>query len=168
MAFSKYDRDGDGKLSMVELGTMLREQGHKLDYASAERAMELAAGAGAKELSLEGFLNMMERHATRSCGYAEHQKDLLRQVFHAYDTNRSGSLEVREISALLSDLGRAPQSREEAEDMKKLIAECRPDALAGPVCFDEFLHLARRLDDLDALSLEEGKIVPDQSFLRGL
>jgi len=168
VAFSKYDRDGDGKLSLLELGTMLREQGQKLDYASAERAMELAAGGG-KELSLEGFLKIMEQHAARSCGYSEHAKDLLSNIFKAYDSNFTGSLEVLEISALLSDMGRAPMSRQEAEDMKHLISECRQDGVAGPLRFDEFLHFARRLDDLDAsAAAQNGEVVPETSFLREL
>lgn len=150
LTFSSYDQDGDGRLSVLELGTMLRDQGmQSLDYRSAQKALELTASPGAKGLRLEGFLRLLKFQKDNHMGYSDQELTLLRDVFHAYDVNKSGSLETLEISELLADMGRAPQSREEAEELKAAVASCRLARVPGPISFKEFLCLARKLDDAE-------------------
>ncbi|CAE8612049.1 unnamed protein product [Polarella glacialis] len=148
--FRQWDKDGDGKLSVLELGTMLRSQGIHLDYEAARRALELVAGPGATGLRLSGFLKLVAQpRATATVhvhGCSEDRVSLLQRVFAAYDTNRTGRLETVEVSALLSDLGRVPRTRSESQELSLLIASCRKDELPGPLSFDEFLLLARLLD----------------------
>ncbi|CAE8666199.1 unnamed protein product [Polarella glacialis] len=148
--FRQWDKDGDGKLSVLELGTMLRSQGIHLDYEAARRALELVAGPGATGLRLSGFLKLVAQpRATATVhvhGCSEDRVSLLQRVFAAYDTNRTGRLETVEVSTLLSDLGRVPRTRSESQELSLLIASCRKDELPGPLSFDEFLLLARLLD----------------------
>lgn len=150
LTFSSYDQDGDGRLSVLELGTMLRDQGmQSLDYRSAQKALELTASPGAKGLRLEGFLRLLKFQKDNHMGYSDQELALLRDVFQAYDANKSGSLETLEISELLADMGRAPQSREEAEELKAAVASCRLARVPGPISFKEFLCLARKIDDAE-------------------
>eukprot|EP00930_Biecheleria_cincta_P062363 TRINITY_DN47846_c0_g1_i1.p1 TRINITY_DN47846_c0_g1~~TRINITY_DN47846_c0_g1_i1.p1 ORF type:complete len:630 (-),score=82.14 TRINITY_DN47846_c0_g1_i1:125-2014(-) len=152
LTFSSYDQDGDGRLSVLELGTMLRDQGmQSLDYRSAQKAIELTASPGAKGLRLDGFLRLLKFQKDSHMGYSEQQLTLLRDVFDAYDVNKTGSLETLEISELFADLGRAPETREEAEELKAAIASCRVSRVPGPVTFKEFLCLARKLDDAEVV-----------------
>lgn len=152
LTFSSYDQDGDGRLSVLELGTMLRDQGMQiLDYRSAQKALELTASPGAKGLRLDGFLRLLKLQKDNHMGYSDQQVTLLRDVFHAYDVNKSGSLETLEISELFADLGRAPQTREEAEELKAAVASCRAARIPGPISFKEFLCLARKLDDAEVV-----------------
>jgi len=150
-AFCSYDVDGDGQLSLSEFGQLLHDQNLAVDYDEAIQALEKVAGPGERGLQLESFLGLIEESVEEQQGYSGSEVLTLQAVFDAYDANSSGYLEAREYSALFSDLGLAPSSRQESQSLGDLIASCRPDSKPGPINFTQFLSLARRIDgDFDA------------------
>jgi len=165
-AFSAYDTNGSGTLDVAQFGALLLDQGIELDYKSACQAVETVAGFGERTVDFEAFLRLVDhtkadKAETREKlrGYSEDQAEILQSVFDAYDRNKSGLLETVEYSALLADLGRVPRDSEEQKHLAELIAKCRGGDL-GPLNFQEFLALARCVDQEDGVACEDSVLSP--------
>lgn len=147
MVFDRYDVDRDGTLGVVEFGALLCDNQVDVDYATACQAVELVAGPAAKGVSFEGFRALIAHAKNEQEERLEDDtSSLLRDVFDAYDMNRSGRLEVGEYARLLADLGRAPKTKRESEELGELIASCRNAGAPGPLSFQEFLEFAWRIE----------------------
>merc|ERR1711988_674195 len=128
----------------------LNDQGVPCESAlEAKRAIEMVAGSGEKFIDLDGFVGLIAYDKAERRGYGQESQKILRRVFDAYDTNHTGSLECREFSQLLSDLGHIPRTRKESEELAALVYSCRESGAPGPLSFPEFVLLAQRLDQMD-------------------
>jgi Ca2+-binding EF-hand superfamily protein len=145
--FEWFDRDEDGKLSAQEVRCFLHEQDIEIEnLVDLQSAIELASGKGQHGIDLDGFLGLVAYSKARRRGYSMDDLKTLRQVFDAYDANHSGALETSEWSALLSDSGFAPRTRQESQALGDVVSECCGSGLPGPLKFAEFLLLAERID----------------------
>lgn len=143
---SHYDVDKDGRLSAEELGSMLRDQGMCLDYSGAARVLGLIAGSSVKSVGFEEFGNCVMRMVEKRRGSGGEAIEVLRCAFRSYDANKSGLLEVPEYTQLLNHLGRRPHTEEEWAQQGAAVASCRWDTVPGPLNFDEFVVLARKIN----------------------
>merc|ERR1712139_309006 len=71
---------------------------------------------------------------------AEQKQAQLRVDFDRYDTDRSGELDMREVSCLLSDVGLQPRTRQEQDDIVTLLNEADEDG-SGTFTLEEFATL---------------------------
>jgi len=67
-------------------------------------------------------------------------------TFAFYDKDHSGSLDIGEVSVILSDVGIAPRNRIEQEELGMMIHAADEDG-SGTIDFDEFQHLCQRIDE---------------------
>lgn len=157
-AFVKYDTNRDGQLSLQEFGELILERGLATDHGEARKVIDAATGEGEESVDVEGYVRFSANIKSRLHGYSRDETLLMQSVFDQYDKNRSGLLEASEYTALLTDLGRVPRTRQDSEHLGTLIAACRQDGSLGPMRFDEFLALAWRIDNDDNENATLGKV----------
>jgi len=143
--FKHYDVDRDGLLCAAELGSLLRDHGMCLDYSGASRILELIAGSGARGINAKDFPRSVMHVVEKRRGSGGEAAEVLQCVFGSYDANKSGMLEVPEYTLLLNHLGRRPKKDHEWADQNLLVSSCRRDASPGPLTFQEFVVLARKI-----------------------
>ena len=66
----------------------------------------------------------------------EKQRQQLRDAFHLFDTDRSGSIDAKELKEVM----RALRIEVREEEVRRMIADVGPDA-SGTIDFDEFLQM---------------------------
>jgi len=145
--FNRYDMDESGALSTDEIMVMLKEFGLTPKSGQERYEVEKMLLAVDKdengEVEFRGFLALVRTiRGYRVSRKSEEQKDL----FDKYDKDRSGSLSIPEVSALLADLGQVPCSRKEQEELANLIA-CVDSDGSGTIGFSEMQILCQRVDE---------------------
>lgn len=143
--FSHYDVDHNGRLSVGELGALLRSHGMGIDYVGAGRMMELIAGADAQSVDRAEFTRGVLRLVQKRRGTGGEAIEVLHCVFRSYDLDKSGLLDIQEYTQLLSHLGHVPKRKSDWEDQDMLVSSCRKDGLSGPLDFQEFVVLMRKV-----------------------
>jgi len=78
-------------------------------------------------------------------GYSTEEAAELRGVFDAYDVNRSRTLEATELGKLLEDMGQAPKSVSEQQELRAILERILGGSLR-PLRFREFLELAKIME----------------------
>lgn len=139
-----YDVDDNGRLGAGELGSMLRHNGMCLDYVGSNRVLEMIAGAGVQSISCKDFPSCVLRLVEKRRGTAGEAAEVLQCVFRSYVEQSTGTIVSH--SRLLADLGRKPKTKEEWEDQSALVASCRAEAVSGPLSFQEFIVLMRKVN----------------------
>lgn len=77
---------------------------------------------------------------------SEIQDNELATVFNRYDADRSGELDMREVSILLNDVGLQPRSREDQDGIMLLLQEVDEDG-SNTFSLDEFKTLVSRIKE---------------------
>eukprot|EP00931_Biecheleriopsis_adriatica_P037983 TRINITY_DN21789_c0_g1_i5.p1 TRINITY_DN21789_c0_g1~~TRINITY_DN21789_c0_g1_i5.p1 ORF type:complete len:954 (-),score=220.87 TRINITY_DN21789_c0_g1_i5:56-2917(-) len=99
--------------------------------------------ASERVFSFEDFLVCLKRVRT----YFEKKRvEELQRVFDRLDKDRSGCLDVAEISVLLEELGCSPRNRKEQQELGQLIQSTDKDG-NGVLEFQEFLHLIQCMEE---------------------
>lgn len=152
--FTQYDEDGNGRLTILEFSKFLEDQGMTdFRYSDLEEAVAMVVPEGSTSIDLASFKQLIARglrdEALREeqlCGYSQEDADVLRKVFNAYDANHSGALEAAEVGNLLQDMGQAPNSLSEQEELRAVLERIVGGNLR-PLRFREFLELAKILEE---------------------
>ncbi|KAH7366383.1 hypothetical protein KP509_18G075900 [Ceratopteris richardii] len=97
-AFRRFDADGDGKISPLELGTVLRSLGDELTEEDLILMVKEVDRDGDGFVDLQDFISMYADHAS------SRQEDL-REAFKVFDRNSDGKISVEELYPVLSSLG---------------------------------------------------------------
>merc|ERR1719356_2096567 len=145
--FCRHDLDNSGSLGQDEITHVFLEFG-LLPQAPAERKVvcDMIADADRDqdcELNFEEFLELtgqIRAHSLEGKREAEHS------VFTRYDRDGSGSLSVKEVSVLLCDVGCAPKTRKEQEELSAIIRMVDADG-SGQIDFNEFQVLSQRIEE---------------------
>lgn len=126
--FKKFDVNGDGKISAEELGSIMGSLG------SPATEEELSIMIREVDSDEDGFINLQEFVAlnTKDVNYDE-VLDNLRDAFHVFDTDKSGSISAEELKDVLMSLGEECTLAE----CRKMISGVDSDG-NGTVSFDEF------------------------------
>ncbi|KAI3988112.1 hypothetical protein MKX01_011901 [Papaver californicum] len=124
--FKKFDVDGDGKISYVELGSILRSLGYE---ATAE---ELEVMVKEVDSDGDGFIDLNEFLELNKIDSEKQVKDI-EEAFAIVDTNGDGSISPSELQKLLKTLG----DESSISDCKKIIQnfDCDGDGL---ISLEEF------------------------------
>lgn len=150
--FTRYDEDGNGRLSVLEFGQFLQDQGMTVEDLDVKEVVEMVAPEGQTSVDFASFKQLVAHglHADalreeQYCGYSKEDADVLRGVFDAYDVNHSGVLDAPELGNLLQDMGQAPNSFSEQEKLRAVLERIVGGSLR-PLRFREFLELAKILE----------------------
>lgn len=126
--FSRFDADGDGKISPTELRCLMRTISHELSLEDAEAAVESTDANGDGLLDVDEFIRFLSTD-----GEENEEDSELRQAFEKYVTNGEGCITAKSLKRMLSRLG----TSKAVEECMSMI--CRFDANGdGVLSFEEF------------------------------
>ena len=130
-AFSLFDRDGDGTITTVELGTVMRSLGQSVTEADLKDMIAEVDADGSGTLDFAEFLTMMARKIRGVDVEAE-----IKQAFASFDSDGSGTIDAAELEGILKgideNLGK--------EEIKMMMKEADKDG-DGDINYTEFANM---------------------------
>ncbi|KAG8639804.1 probable calcium-binding protein CML26 [Manihot esculenta] len=125
--FNQFDSNGDGKISVAELGNVLKSMGSSYTTVELERVMDEV------DTDKDGFINLQEfAQLCRSSSGAAADSEL-KEAFDLYDQNKNGQISSAELHQVLNRLGMQCSK----EDCERMIGSVDSDG-DGCVNFEEF------------------------------
>ncbi|BFG33179.1 hypothetical protein CerSpe_194530 [Prunus speciosa] len=125
--FKSFDANGDGKISVSELGNVLKALGSNVSADELQRVMEDL------DTDRDGFICLDEFNAFWVSGPKDGGGAELRDAFDLYDQDRNGLISANELHLVLNQL-QMPCS---LEDCNRMIRSVDADG-DGNVNFEEF------------------------------
>ncbi|KAG0590187.1 hypothetical protein M758_1G077500 [Ceratodon purpureus] len=107
-AFKMFDRNGDGKISSKELGTVLRSLGENLSEVELEQMIRDVDADGDGEIDLQEFINLnsgARRGGVSLSGGEVSDAEALQSAFDVFDSDKDGFISAPELHRVLSSLG---------------------------------------------------------------
>jgi len=157
--FHKYDRAGRGELQKEAIGILLKDLGFKASTVQEREAfrqiLEEVDKDGNGTIDFQEFLRLIpalmkkmeedqrkeDREKAVELGFSEDEHEEFMKVFHDFDEDHSGSLEINEVWGLLKALRRNTSY----DDLKSLFTRIDKDQ-NGSLEYAEFLLLVRELE----------------------
>ncbi|KAL9646463.1 hypothetical protein ABK040_006460 [Willaertia magna] len=112
-AFNLYDRDGDGKISINDLGTLLRCCGKNPTNAEVENVKAEADPNESGYFTFETLKTLIEKHTFK----ADNEQDV-KDCFRIFDKEGTGFVPVSELRHVLTTLGEK-LTQSEVDDLLK-------------------------------------------------
>jgi len=142
--FDAFDKNGDGQISVDELGNALEKLGLSIPLPELESSVRGSFKTGSDGLDFDGFAALHRSVAEQLLGYGaaategvtvEEQEEELKEAFKVFDEDGDGFISVEELKSVLTRLGLA-----DGGDVKQMI--CNVDKNSdGRVDFSEFKHM---------------------------
>jgi len=130
-AFKLFDRDGDGRVTSVELGTVMRSLGQNPTEAELRDMVQEADEDGNGYIDFEEFLAMMARKIKEVDSVDE-----LREAFRIFDRDGDGFISAEELRHVMTTLGEQLTN----EEVNEMIREADKDG-NGIIDFNEFVDM---------------------------
>jgi Ca2+-binding EF-hand superfamily protein len=108
-AFSEHDRDGDGRITLEELGQTLESMGEEPTDAELRSLLIKADADGNGTIDFAEFLAFVRRRLRATGAEGE-----LREAFDSFDRNRDGLVSIDELLQVMGMAGET-MTREDAE-----------------------------------------------------
>ena len=134
-AFRVFDRDGDGSITVTELGDVMRKLAMNPTDAELQDMVNEVDADGNGNVDLPEFISLMARKMKQ----ADQEEELV-EAFKIFDHNRDGLIRPAELKEVMAVLGENATTEE--VDMMMLLAD--PDG-NDVVSFDEFVLCYNRL-----------------------
>lgn len=99
-AFNMFDKDGDGTITVLELGTVMRSLGRKTTEKEVKDMIKEVDTDGNGEIDFDEFLDLMARKMD-----GRSFEDELKEVFMTLDDDGSGFITDDEIRMIMDALG---------------------------------------------------------------
>ncbi|GER28250.1 calcium binding protein [Striga asiatica] len=135
--FRKFDSNGDGQISLTELGAILNGLGSETPADEVARIMSELDTDG------DGFIDLKEFKAFHCGGGAgdgaEVDNKELKEAFDLYDQDKNGKISANELHAVLRCLG----EKCSLKDCRRMISNVDADG-DGCVNFKEFKKMMTR------------------------
>lgn len=133
--FRKFDKDGNGYLSAVELCSVLRTLGRSYSIERVQQLMDAITGrTKAESIGFEEFLVLLDNNSSNQ------NDDGLLERFRLFDVDGSGHISVEELRVCIRGIDPSITD-DEIEEMLKL-ADTNSDR---EISYDEFRDLFQRL-----------------------
>lgn len=132
--FNKFDKNGDGKISISELKEMMATLGSKTTHDEVKRMMEELDQNGDGFIDLKEFADF---HCNNDAGNDDSKE--LRDAFDLYDVDKNGLISAKELHDVLRKLG----EKCSLSDCRRMISNVDADG-DGSVNFEEFKKMMAR------------------------
>lgn len=130
-AFNLYDKDGDGTITILELGTVMRSLGQNPSEAELQDLLNEVDNDGNCVIDFLEFLEMMAKKGNHT-----NSEDELIEAFKVFDKDGNGFITSKELKHVMTNLGEK-LTIEEAEEM---INEADLDG-DGQINYEEFVKM---------------------------
>ncbi|XVF12210.1 hypothetical protein REPUB_Repub08aG0095300 [Reevesia pubescens] len=135
--FNQFDANKDGKISVLELGDVLKAMGSSYTKEELERVMDDI------DTDKDGFINLSEFYSLcRSSSDAVAAASELRDAFDLYDKDKNGLISANELHLVLNRLGMTCS----VGDCVRMIKSVDSDG-DGNVNFEEFQKMMKNNDN---------------------
>ncbi|CAK8538126.1 unnamed protein product [Lathyrus sativus] len=131
--FSKFDKNGDGKISSSELKEMLSTLGSKTTSEEVKRMMEEIDQNG------DGYIDLKEFADFHLSDAGKDDPDELRDAFDLYDLDKNGVISANELHSVMTKLG----EKCSLSDCQRMISNVDVDG-DGNCNFEEFKKMMAR------------------------
>ncbi|GMH81555.1 hypothetical protein TrST_g5594 [Triparma strigata] len=130
-AFSLFDRDGDGTITTVELGTVMRSLGQSVTESDLKDMISEVDADNSGTLDFAEFLTMM----VRKIRGVDVQEEIA-SAFRSFDDDGSGTIDASELKSILTQI----DDKLSADDIKAMMAEADVDG-DGSINYEEFANM---------------------------
>ncbi|KAL6849764.1 hypothetical protein ACO1O0_009309 [Amphichorda felina] len=130
-AFALFDKDGDGQITVTELGTVMKSLGLNPSESELQDMLNEVDADGSGAIDFEEFLVMMARKGAGSDPDKE-----LREAFKVFDRDGTGTISREELKDVMKSLGE-DLTEDEIDEMLKL-ADKDGD---GTIDYEEFAEI---------------------------
>jgi len=130
-AFSLFDKDGDGQITVKELGTVMQSLGLNPSESELQDMLNEVDADNSGAIDFNEFLVMMARKGTGS----DPEKEL-REAFKVFDRDGTGTISKDELRHVMKSLGEN-LTEEEIDEMLKM-ADKDGD---GTIDYNEFAEI---------------------------
>jgi len=131
-AFSLFDKDGDGTITTLELGTVMRSLGQNPTDAELQDMINEVDKDGNGEIDFPEFLSMMAKKFRDTDSEEE-----IRQAFQVFDKDGNGYISATELKAVMESLGEKLSDKE----VDAMIKEADLDGDGG-INYQEFVNVS--------------------------
>jgi len=130
-AFSLFDRDGDGRITSKELGTVMRSLGQNPTEAELQDMISEVDADRNGTIDFPEFLTMMARKMQDTDTEEE-----IREAFKVFDKDGNGFISAAELRHVMTNLGEKLTD----EEVDEMIREADVDG-DGQINYDEFVKM---------------------------
>lgn len=126
-SFKFFDRNGDGKISKEELGTVVRSLGQKVSDADLGKLMSDVDANGDGYIDLQEFIDLNARAITESSNsyspmdedsrQCREAHDAMRSAFNVFDVDQNGFISAEELHRVLVGFGDEKVSLDDCRSM---------------------------------------------------
>ncbi|XP_031497918.1 probable calcium-binding protein CML18 [Nymphaea colorata] len=134
--FRRFDTDGDGKISVSELGELLRAFGSAVSEDEAARMMRDVDVNGDGFIDMDEFAQINGAGGETGAAGGGCEEQGLREAFAIYDLDKDGRISAKELHRVLGRMGEKCSVKE----CCRMISSIDADG-DGHVNFDEFKRM---------------------------
>ncbi|XP_059317942.1 calmodulin-3-like [Lycium ferocissimum] len=130
-AFSLFDKDGDGCITVEELGTVIRSLDQNPTEEELQDMVNEVDADGNGTIEFTEFLNLMAKKMRETDGEEE-----FKEAFKVFDKDQNGYISATELRHVMINLGEKLTD----EEVEQMIREADLDG-DGQVNFNEFVKM---------------------------
>ena len=127
-AFALFDRDGDGKISSSEIGTVMRSLGQ---MPTQEEVAGIVKGVGSASVDFPEFLTVMSKNMKPPASEEE-----IKEAFRVFDKEGDGFVSASELRHVMTNLG----EKLTEDEIDEMITEADDDS-DGQIKYAEFVKM---------------------------
>ncbi|CAL9104025.1 unnamed protein product [Musa textilis] len=149
-AFCLFDKDGDGCITLEELGTVIKSLGQNPSEEELQEMIREVDSDGNGTIEFAEFLNLMSRKSVigesceyggpsdRSCSSLQETnvEEELKEAFKVFDKDQNGYISASELRNVMMNLGEKLTD----EEVDQMIREADLDG-DGQVNYEEFVRM---------------------------
>lgn len=137
-AFTMFDKNGDGMISLEEFRQVLRALGQEPTDDELQMMMKSVDTDQSGSVDFDEFLAMMKAHLVAE-GDEPTEEEELRAVFQVFDQTKSGYITAADLKSAMVNLG----ERLTTEELQAMIDAADIDG-DGRIDYNEFLQMMRK------------------------
>ncbi|CAL9757584.1 unnamed protein product, partial [Musa acuminata subsp. burmannicoides] len=130
-AFCLFDKDGDGCITLEELGTVIKSLGQDPSEEELQEMIREVDSDGNGTIEFGEFLNLMARKVKET-----NIEEELKEAFKVFDKDQNGFISAAELRNVMINLGEKLTD----EEVDQMIREADLDG-DGQVNYEEFVRM---------------------------